>query len=86
VPANVPRDAEILWEEQFGPVLPVLAVRDAEEVLDVANQSRYGLDSAVFPPASTVPGRSLEACGAAWSRSTQPPHTGPAISPRRPYS
>ncbi len=46
--ANVPHTAEILWEEQFGPVLPVLPVDDANEALQIANQSRYGLDSAVF--------------------------------------
>jgi glyceraldehyde-3-phosphate dehydrogenase (NADP+) len=46
--ADVPLDAEIIWEETFGPVLSVARVADLDEALDVANRSRYGLDSAVF--------------------------------------
>jgi glyceraldehyde-3-phosphate dehydrogenase [NAD(P)+] len=44
----VPRDARILWEETFGPVVTVCRVRDEEEALDIASRSRYGLDSCVF--------------------------------------
>ncbi len=46
--ADVPLEADILWEEQFGPALPVLPVAGLEEALEIANRSRYGLDSAVF--------------------------------------
>jgi aldehyde dehydrogenase (NAD+) len=35
-------------EEIFGPVLPVIRVRDAEEAISVANRTRYGLAAAVF--------------------------------------
>ena len=35
-------------EEVFGPVLPIIRVRDAEEALAVANQTRYGLAAALF--------------------------------------
>jgi acyl-CoA reductase-like NAD-dependent aldehyde dehydrogenase len=45
---DVPLDADIVWEETFGPVLTVLPVRDLDMALDIANRSRYGLDSAVF--------------------------------------
>ncbi|MDQ3944909.1 MAG: aldehyde dehydrogenase family protein [Actinomycetota bacterium] len=45
---DVPLEAEILWEETFGPVLAVTPVADLDAALDVANRSRYGLDSAVF--------------------------------------
>jgi acyl-CoA reductase-like NAD-dependent aldehyde dehydrogenase len=45
---DVPLEADIAWEETFGPVLAVLAVDSLDEALTVANQSRYGLDSAVF--------------------------------------
>lgn len=45
---DVPLGAEILWEEHFGPVLPVTRVRDLQEALEISNQSRYGLDSSVF--------------------------------------
>ena len=46
--ADVPVEADILWEETFGPVLAVAPVTGLEEALELANRSRYGLDSAVF--------------------------------------
>ena len=46
--ADIPPDAEILWEETFGPVVAVTPVAGLEEALELANRSRYGLDSAVF--------------------------------------
>ena len=46
--ADVPLDADIMWEETFGPVLTVAAVSDLDEALELSNRSRYGLDSAVF--------------------------------------
>ncbi len=46
--AGIPHEAEILWEETFGPVLPVASVPDLDTALELANRSRYGLDSAVF--------------------------------------
>ncbi|HEV2767805.1 MAG TPA: aldehyde dehydrogenase family protein [Acidimicrobiales bacterium] len=45
---DVPVDAEIMWEETFGPVLAVTPVTDLDAALELANRSRYGLDSAVF--------------------------------------
>lgn len=46
--ADVPLDADIFWEETFGPVLTVAPVADLDTALGLANRSRYGLDSAVF--------------------------------------
>jgi glyceraldehyde-3-phosphate dehydrogenase [NAD(P)+] len=46
--ADVPTDADIFWEETFGPVLTVAPVPDLDTALELANRSRYGLDSAVF--------------------------------------
>ncbi|MDP9418644.1 MAG: aldehyde dehydrogenase family protein [Actinomycetota bacterium] len=45
---DVPLEADIMWEETFGPVLPIASVRDLDAALELANRSRYGLDSAVF--------------------------------------
>ena len=39
---------DIAWEEPFGPVLPVIRVHSAEEALELANRSEYGLQSSVF--------------------------------------
>jgi acyl-CoA reductase-like NAD-dependent aldehyde dehydrogenase len=46
--ADVSLESEIVWEETFGPVLTVVPVRDLDAALEVANGSRYGLDSCVF--------------------------------------
>ena len=45
---DVTLDMELAWEEPFGPVLPVIKVKDYKEAIDIANQSEYGLQSSVF--------------------------------------
>lgn len=45
---HVPMDAKIMWEETFGPVIPITSVKDVDEAIDLVNRSRYGLDSCVF--------------------------------------
>lgn len=45
---HVSVEARIAREETFGPVLPVIRVRDEREAVEVANKSNLGLDSAVF--------------------------------------
>ncbi len=45
---HVPVEARIMWEETFGPVIPIARVKDVDEAIDLANKSRYGLDSCVF--------------------------------------
>ncbi len=45
---HVPVEARIAWEETFGPVIPILRVKDVDEAIELANRSRYGLDSCVF--------------------------------------
>ena len=39
---------KIMTEETFGPTLPIMKVRDADEAVRLANDSRYGLNSSVF--------------------------------------
>jgi aldehyde dehydrogenase (NAD+) len=41
-------ESPLAVEEIFGPVLPVIRVRDAEEAIAVANGTPYGLAAAVF--------------------------------------
>ncbi|MGM9924493.1 MAG: NADP-dependent glyceraldehyde-3-phosphate dehydrogenase [Bacillus sp. (in: firmicutes)] len=45
---DVTEEMRIAWEEPFGPVLPVIRVKDAEEAIAIANKSEYGLQSSVF--------------------------------------
>lgn len=45
---NVSLDMRIAWEEPFGPVLPIIRVKDKDEAVEIANESEYGLQSSVF--------------------------------------
>lgn len=45
---NVTTDMKLAWEEPFGPVLPVIRIKDKDEALKIANKSEYGLQSSVF--------------------------------------
>ncbi|MQW91183.1 aldehyde dehydrogenase family protein [Acinetobacter wanghuae] len=38
---------EIAQEESFGPILPIIKVNDEQHALDIANNTRFGLSSAV---------------------------------------
>jgi phosphonoacetaldehyde dehydrogenase len=44
---QVPRQAELVVHEAFGPLAPILVVRDLEDAIQVANSTRYGLSSGV---------------------------------------
>jgi betaine-aldehyde dehydrogenase len=46
--ADVDHSMKVMTEETFGPVIPIMRVRDAEEAVRLANDSRYGLSAAVF--------------------------------------
>lgn len=45
---NVTREMRVYGEESFGPVKPVIRVDGEEEAVRVANDTEYGLSSAVF--------------------------------------
>lgn len=45
---DLPEDARLVREEQFGPVLPVLKYNDIEDVIARANDSEYGLAGTVW--------------------------------------
>lgn len=45
---HVTTDMRLAWEEPFGPVLPIIRVKDKDEAIKLANESEYGLQSAVF--------------------------------------
>ncbi|MFD8494004.1 aldehyde dehydrogenase family protein [Amycolatopsis sp. NPDC059657] len=55
---DVPEDSEAVQEETFGPTVTIAKVRDMDEAVDRANNTRYGLGSTVFSKA-----RGLELAG-----------------------
>jgi aldehyde dehydrogenase (NAD+) len=44
---DVPRDCELVRRETFGPVSPVMAFRDIDDAIALANSTAYGLSSGV---------------------------------------
>ncbi len=45
---NVKQDSEIVQEEVFGPVLPIMTFKDLDEAIELANDCQYGLTSSIF--------------------------------------
>lgn len=45
--ADVPRDAEMVVQESFGPLSPILRVRDLQDAIQLANGTAYGLSTGV---------------------------------------
>lgn len=46
--ADVAHDMEVMRDETFGPVLPIMRVADEEEAVRLANDSGFGLDASVW--------------------------------------
>jgi betaine-aldehyde dehydrogenase len=46
--ADVDHSMKVMTDETFGPVVPVMKVRDADEAVRLANDTRYGLSASVF--------------------------------------
>ena len=44
---DVSRDAEMIREESFGPLAPIIEVSDIDDAIAVANDSKFGLSSGV---------------------------------------
>lgn len=45
--ANVPRDAEMVFEESFGPLGPIVPIKDLDDAIAYYNSGRFGLSSAI---------------------------------------
>lgn len=44
---NVPRNAEMVVKESFGPLAPILAVKDLDDAIQLTNSATHGLSSGV---------------------------------------
>lgn len=65
---NPPETSRVVQEEQFGPILPIIAFDDVEQAIANANDSSYGLGGSVWSrdrEAALAVGRRLET-GTVW--------------------
>lgn len=44
---NVPRSCEMIREESFGPLAPIMSFHDLDDAIELANDSKFGLSSGV---------------------------------------
>jgi succinate-semialdehyde dehydrogenase/glutarate-semialdehyde dehydrogenase len=45
---DVSRDMRVMKEETFGPVAPIVTVKDEKEAIEIANDSEFGLGASVW--------------------------------------
>ncbi len=45
---NVTEKMRVAWEEQFGPVLPVIRINNEFEAIDLERRNKYGLQASIF--------------------------------------
>lgn len=45
---GVQANMRVMTEETFGPVMPILSFRNADEMVELVNQNPYGLNAAIF--------------------------------------
>ncbi|WP_416151749.1 NADP-dependent glyceraldehyde-3-phosphate dehydrogenase [Salipaludibacillus sp. HK11] len=45
---HVTEEMDIAWEEQFGPVLPIMRVENELEAIDLERRNEYGLQASIF--------------------------------------
>jgi acyl-CoA reductase-like NAD-dependent aldehyde dehydrogenase len=65
---NLPENARLVAEEQFGPVLPMSPFSDEAEVFERANATRFGLSGSIWS-GSVARARELAGeldCGTVW--------------------
>jgi len=64
--SNVTHDMDVMTDETFGPVLPVMAFTDNDQAVRLANESMFGLSASVFASSADEAisvGRRIEAGG-----------------------
>ena len=44
---NVPRNAEMIIEESFGPLAPIMPIKDLDDAIELANGTAFGLSSGI---------------------------------------
>ncbi|HEY3059756.1 MAG TPA: aldehyde dehydrogenase family protein [Chloroflexota bacterium] len=76
VVVDVPDGARVWTEETFGPLLPIMRVKDLDEALEKANNSEFGLGSSIFTRDMSKAQRAIDEleAGYTWVNAVQIAH------------
>jgi acyl-CoA reductase-like NAD-dependent aldehyde dehydrogenase len=76
VVVDVPEGARVWTEETFGPLLPIMRVKDLDQALQKANDSEFGLGSSIFTRDMTKAQRAIDEleAGYTWVNAVQIAH------------
>jgi succinate-semialdehyde dehydrogenase/glutarate-semialdehyde dehydrogenase len=76
VVVDVPDGARVWTEETFGPLLPIMRVKDLDEAIEKANSSEFGLGSSIFTRDMTRAQRAIDEleAGYTWVNAVQIAH------------
>jgi succinate-semialdehyde dehydrogenase/glutarate-semialdehyde dehydrogenase len=76
VVVDVPDGARVWTEETFGPLLPIMRVKDLDEAIARANSSEFGLGSSIFTRDMTAAQRAIDEleAGYTWVNAVQIAH------------
>ncbi|HEV7662515.1 MAG TPA: aldehyde dehydrogenase family protein [Chloroflexota bacterium] len=76
VVVDVPPGARVWTEETFGPLLPIMRVKDLDEALEQANSSEFGLGSSIFTRDMSKAQRAIDEleAGYTWVNAVQIAH------------
>src|ERR1700730_5093070 len=73
---DVPEGARVWTEETFGPLLPIMRVKDLDEALERANATEFGLGSSIFTRSMAKAQRAIDEleAGYTWVNAVQIAH------------
>jgi succinate-semialdehyde dehydrogenase/glutarate-semialdehyde dehydrogenase len=76
VVVDVPDGARVWTEETFGPLLPIMRVKDLDEAIEHANSSEFGLGSSIFTRDMSKAQRAIDEleAGYTWVNAVQIAH------------
>lgn len=78
---HVGSNVRIAWEEPFGPVLPIIRVKNYDEMVELANKSEYGLQASIFAQDKNKAIELAEKLDTGTVNINQPSSRGPDIFP-----
>lgn len=78
---NVNPNCKIYYEEQFGPVLPIISFKSIESAIEINNESEYGLQASIYTEDIELANKIAKSLDVVTVNINQSPSRGPDIFP-----